>query len=442
MRIPRFSILLLCIGLASAAMAQNTARVVMQQKTEQLQQSGPYDQAIGTSDPALQTAKDTAWVVMLQRAEQLHQEGQYAQAILAAEDALQMSQEALGYHALRTSEPMYLLASLYQETGRYAEAESVYTQVLAIRERALGSKHPSLINALTNIGETRAMQNRDDDAMAVFTRALDIQAKKYGMLSSEYVALLRVMANFYNSHGKPEQARVFENREKALRDSMGYSNSAPPREPDSPRLPLPPREPDIPRFPWPPPEPSSFMVIPRDSIVERTRHCSLGDVAGMFEVAFDRAGYIQRSYYWVPKGFALVTQMEQFNDDGTSREEPARFSLKYTSPRVFSLGTFFKAIFHADPGRYRIIVFIVTDTVVTLAAPIADTLARTWLQSGMLTLPSLIGQQIFSDTYKCSVLIYEYQRPSAEEEPVFNRPGHLDGKSHLVKSHLWKGWIQ
>ena len=113
-------------------------------------------------------------------------------------------------------------------------------------------------------------------------------------------------------------------------------------------------------FPWPPPLASAETTIPRNwlpaSAVTR-----LADVAEKIEHALGKAGYPRWSYSSVPNGFALVSQMEQIKSDGTPSPGPARWSTDM--PRVINLTLleFIKALANAQPGYYRVIVFIVTN---------------------------------------------------------------------------------
>src|SRR5688572_955441 len=67
---------------------------------------------------------------------------------------------------------------------------------------------------------------------------------------------------------------------------------------------------NMPAFPWPPPRYSAFAPIVREWIADGPLP-TLGSVATRLEAAFDRTGYGERTYYWVPGGFALVSRIEQ-----------------------------------------------------------------------------------------------------------------------------------
>ena len=52
------------------------------------------------------------------------------------------------------------LAGLYDNQGRYAEAEPLYRQALAIREKALGPDHPDVAHSMNNLALLYANQGR------------------------------------------------------------------------------------------------------------------------------------------------------------------------------------------------------------------------------------------------------------------------------------------
>ena len=51
------------------------------------------------------------------------------------------------------------LAKLYQSQGRYAEAEPLYLQALAIAEQALGENHPNTVKIRENLQTLRQQQH-------------------------------------------------------------------------------------------------------------------------------------------------------------------------------------------------------------------------------------------------------------------------------------------
>ncbi|MCI5130234.1 MAG: hypothetical protein D3904_01640 [Candidatus Electrothrix sp. EH2] len=195
---------------------------------------------------------------------------------------------------------------------------------------------------------------------------------------------------------------------------------------------------NIPQFPWPPPHPSAYSLIPSKLLPSLANKNYLKDVAKKLEAAFDQAGYSQKKYYQVPDGFALVSQLEQFNPDGTSKTPPDRWVTDYLPPEIFSLTSYIKALFTAKPGRYRIIAFIVTSQPFKESKKIVTRdEAMAWLDNGMFILPESIGKQPYTDKHYCTALIYEFEQPGKEKKPSFKPLSNLTGKDHLQKSKLW-----
>ncbi len=196
----------------------------------------------------------------------------------------------------------------------------------------------------------------------------------------------------------------------------------------------------IPAFPWPPALASASTKIPSAFLVNEDATATLAQVAGTLENALDNAGYIERSYYAVPKGFALVTRLEQVNPDGTPKPIPDRWAVQMTSPKVFSLASYLQALFTAQEGHFRIIALIVT------SAPFAQNPnviveredAMEWLSTGAQTLPASIGSLPYGERHHCVALIYEFEQPTRNHEASFKMLSALSGIEHLRKAQLWE----
>jgi tetratricopeptide (TPR) repeat protein len=61
---------------------------------------------------------------------------------------------------------------VYSSRGRYADAEPLLQQALAIWEKALGGDHPDVARALNNLAELYRIQGRYVDAFPIITRTL------------------------------------------------------------------------------------------------------------------------------------------------------------------------------------------------------------------------------------------------------------------------------
>ncbi len=195
---------------------------------------------------------------------------------------------------------------------------------------------------------------------------------------------------------------------------------------------------NIPQFPWPPPHPSAYSLIPSVLLPNLNNQEKLRGIAKKLETAFDQAGYSQRKYYQVPDGFALVSQLEQFNPDGSSKTPPDRWVTDYLPPKIFSLSSYIKALFTANPGRYRIIAFIVTSQPFKESKKtVTREEAMAWLDDGMVILPESIAKQPYTDKHYCTAYIYEFEQTGKEKKPLFKPLSNLTGKDHMIKSKLW-----
>ncbi len=197
-------------------------------------------------------------------------------------------------------------------------------------------------------------------------------------------------------------------------------------------------DPDVPSFPWPPPKASAFTNVGLDLLAHDAPAPTYRILAERLEAALETAGYGERSYYAVPGGFALVARLEQIEADGSPKPVPDRWSMTVRNMSRFSLTEYFKALFKGTPGRYRIVVFVVspkpfsqTDEEVTMAE------SRAWLTGGLNTLPASIGARPRTDDVRCTALIYEFERPTSDAPVRFRDPSPLTGKTHLEKARLW-----
>ena len=201
----------------------------------------------------------------------------------------------------------------------------------------------------------------------------------------------------------------------------------------------PPHAAGIPAFPWPPPPASALYAIPNRLLVSLNGDTTLSDVGRKLTKALAEAKYGKWSYSAVPGGFALVAQIEQILEDGAPRPGPDRFSTDLPSFSNMTFAEFLRAMAKAPPGRYRVIVFIVTDVPLSQAGekPTEDE-AQRWLNVGVLQLPESIGLMTYdAQHFNTTALIYEFEKPSTKAPPAFVPNSRLLGDAHLEKAGIW-----
>jgi hypothetical protein len=161
------------------------------------------------------------------------------------------------------------------------------------------------------------------------------------------------------------------------------------------------------------------------------------DVEQKLRLALDTNGYTEVSYFAVPGGFAMVTRLEQYEEDGTSKVPPDRWSVDVLPLRTFSLSDYIRALFQANPGYYRIIIFVVTPVpFVESSATVSRDEAMEWLRTGLNKLPASLGESPYTTQHTCTALVYEYMQATRGQEVKQTRPGHLSATDHLMKAKL------
>ncbi len=196
--------------------------------------------------------------------------------------------------------------------------------------------------------------------------------------------------------------------------------------------------PETGQFPWPPPQASSTCDLPNSSFLkENQKSAKFSEVDQKIRNALNSLGYYEWSYYSIPKGFALVTHVERFKDDGSSMSEAERWSLTAGPPKSFSLSSYLKALFTCPPGLYRVIVFAVTlEAFKQEDSQTSMEEASEWLEHGLNKLPPALGKMAYTNEHSCTVLVYEFEKASGQQKPVIRYDG-LSARVHLDKSGIW-----
>ena len=197
---------------------------------------------------------------------------------------------------------------------------------------------------------------------------------------------------------------------------------------------------EVPQFPWPPPQASATADLSCQRLVPRTGKHYLKEINERITTALDSSGYTEKSYFSAPDGFAMVTRLEQIERDGTPKKPPARWAVEVGPLQEFSLSTYLNALFTANPGFYRLIVFIVTPHPFSQKkAEVSRDEAMDWLADGLNRLPTSIGDRELTNQYSCTALIYEFEQPEPKKPAALKRPGRLPGRTHLERAQLWNG---
>jgi hypothetical protein len=139
---------------------------------------------------------------------------------------------------------------------------------------------------------------------------------------------------------------------------------------------------------------------------------------------------VERSFFRTPgNGVALITRLERIHDDGSSASDHERWPAGQDRS-AGNIALFLRGLFYADPGRYRVIVFVLEDAPFSQSSErVTGDQARSWLRSGANILPSETAKRAFTGT--CTALVYEFASDGTAVRVVESR---LTGRQHLEKA--------
>lgn len=192
---------------------------------------------------------------------------------------------------------------------------------------------------------------------------------------------------------------------------------------------------ELPSFPWPPPSPSTMMNLDDSALRVSGDGTTLGQMDERLGQALRATGYVEKSYFAVPDGFALVTRLEQIDPDGTPLDPPDRWSAEAGPVREFNLRSILRALFTANPGYFRILVFVATPQPFSQSdEEVRREEAVGWLRDGMNRLPIAVARQRYTEAFQTTVLVYEFEQPESGDPQLV--AGRLTARTHLQRSGL------
>jgi CHAT domain-containing protein/Tfp pilus assembly protein PilF len=134
--------------------------------------------------------------------EALFEGGKLQEAMPLAERSFALREQALGPRHPDVATSLDKLARLHQASGAYARAEPLYVRALDIREKVLGPTHPDVGSTLNDLASLLVEQGAYARAEPLLLRALDIAEKKSPGATNAHVATtLANLANLYQTQG-------------------------------------------------------------------------------------------------------------------------------------------------------------------------------------------------------------------------------------------------
>jgi tetratricopeptide (TPR) repeat protein len=112
------------------------------------------------------------------------------------------------------------LAFLYENQGKYNEAEPLIVRSLSIYENQLGENHPYFAASLNNLAILYRKQGNYNEAELLYLRSLSINEKYYGEEHLEIARDLNNLANLYVSQEKCNKAEPLFLRSLSIREKQ------------------------------------------------------------------------------------------------------------------------------------------------------------------------------------------------------------------------------
>lgn len=112
-------------------------------------------------------------------------------------------------NGLEAAEALTDLGVIYDETQRYAEAESAYKRSLAIREKHYGTDHMAVATTINNLANLYKDQKKYKEAEPLYKRSMDI-CKKMEASNSDFLAMSNYnLAKLYQLQNRYEESIPF-----------------------------------------------------------------------------------------------------------------------------------------------------------------------------------------------------------------------------------------
>ena len=159
------------------------AEAVLQEALQQAQSSGRNQLAMGVNLNGLGSVYQDL--------------GKFGEAEQYYQRSIVTLEGALGKEDANLASPLHNLADLYMETGRYKDAEDLLRRSLSIRTAALGGEHPDVAMTLNNLGALCRLEHKWQEAERPLKEALAVFKKRLGPFDLRVAEVLSNLGRLY-----------------------------------------------------------------------------------------------------------------------------------------------------------------------------------------------------------------------------------------------------
>jgi CHAT domain-containing protein/Tfp pilus assembly protein PilF len=155
---------------------------------------------------------------LIRQADSLAGARQLDTAIALGELALQKARARFSDPDTSVALALDVLGKCYYHAADYSRCESLWSEALAVRERALGEDHPRVAASLNSLAILWSSQDRYTEAELLWKRALAISEKTLGHDHLQVATSLNGLAILWGKQGKYAQAESLYQRALAIRE--------------------------------------------------------------------------------------------------------------------------------------------------------------------------------------------------------------------------------
>ncbi|GMU56926.1 MAG: hypothetical protein AMXMBFR33_60720 [Candidatus Xenobia bacterium] len=163
-----------------------------------------------------EVARTRLWLKICQEGQKFFQEGSYVEAEQYFQSALEQSRFL---NEVQQATSKNNLAELYRVQGRYADAEPLYHESLALREQFLGEHHPHVGGSLNNLANLCYAQGRYTRARVLYRKALTVWERSLPESDLRIAVCLNNLAVIYRIQSKFPQSESLYKRALKLAET-------------------------------------------------------------------------------------------------------------------------------------------------------------------------------------------------------------------------------
>ncbi len=168
-----------------------------------------------------------------------------------------------------------------------------------------------------------------------------------------------------------------------------------------------------------------------------------GGISSLLSLSLGNSGYSDLRYFQVldgdkVAGFAMMTAMEEIDEQGKHK----RFWSENNGNSIdcqFDLTCLFKKLTLSLSGYYRTMLIVVTDigaiNTSSTEKPSREELAEIYV-SGITSFNSLRISEKTTESYECTVFIYEFEKKQTSDNVKLTPPIRIKSEQHLKSANL------